>query len=246
MSEKQNKSILAEKLSGLKLDYEAYGHMPMRLEVLAIVPPKDKAPDGLVKQYDKITYIKQHLQKVNDYIKSGTKKPINIWDAETKAGLSTRVLSELKGHNNETGGISMYFYNLQNLYDIEEALYDKMESECELPADSKKQILALRAERLEKRKTRSAERKILVKDLKKDGKGYLYVEVEKEPEAVEKEKKKKEEEERLAADGAIKEEVKKETEKIKKTTSKVGVYVAGTVIFVTLVAAVWAASKEES
>ena len=242
MSEKQNKSILAEKLSGLKLDYDAYGHMPMRLEVLAIVPPKDKAPDGLVKQYDKINYIKQHLSKVDDYIKSGTKKPINIWDAETKAGLSTKVLSELKGHNNETGGISMYFYNLQNLYDIEEALYDKMESECELPADSKKQILALRGERGEKRKTRSAERKILVKDLKKDGKGYLYVEVEKEPDA----EKKKEEEEKLAAEGAIKDEVKKETEKIKKTTSKVGVYVAGTVIFVTLVAAVWAATKEES
>lgn len=242
MSEKQNKSILAEKLSGLKLDYDAYGHMPMRLEVLAIVPPKDKAPDGLVKQYDKINYIKQHLSKVDDYIKSGTKKPINIWDAETKAGLSTKVLSELKGHNNETGGISMYFYNLQNLYDIEEALYDKMESECVLPEDSKKQILALRGERGEKRKTRSAERKILVKDLKKDGKGYLYVEVEKEPDA----EKKKEEEEKLAAEGAIKDEVKKETEKIKKTTSKVGVYVAGTVIFVTIVAAVWAATKEES
>lgn len=243
MSEKQNKSILAEKLSGLKLDYSAYGQMPIRLDVLAIVPPKDKPAEGLINQYDKINYIKRHLQKVDDYLKSGSKLPINLWDAETKAGISTKVLSELKGHNNETGGISMYFYNLQNALDIEEALYDKMESECELPGDTKKQIIALREERGEKRKTRTALRKILVKDLKKDGKGYLYIEVEKEPDPEE--KKKKEDEEKLAAEGKVQEEVKKETEKIKKTTSKVGVYVAGTVIFVTIVAAVWAATKEE-
>ena len=39
---------------------------------------------------------------------------------------------------------------------------------------------------------------------------------------------------------------RKKEKQTKKTTSKVGVYVAGTVIFVTLVAAVWAATKEES
>jgi len=243
MSKETKNNILAEKLKDLKLDYSAYGRLPMQLDVLAITVPDDKPKDSLTKQLDKLRYIRQHLQKIDDYIKSETKDPINVWDSKNGGGLSTKVLSELKGHNNETGGVSAYFYNLQVIYDEQEALYDSMESQSKAPADAEKMLLTLRNERGEKRKTRAVERKIMVKDLKKDGKGYLYIETESGPS-----KEDKEAEEKKSADGEkAKEEeiVNKETEIIKKSTKKVGIYVAGFMVFVTLVAVTVAAMREE-
>lgn len=242
MAEKIKNNILSDKLKELKLDYSTYGSLPQRLDVLAIIVPDGKPQSGLVNQLDKLFYIRKHLQKVDDYIKSGTKDPINIWDANTKAGLSTKVLSELKGHNNETGGISKYFYNLQKLYDDQEAIYDKMESECRVPEDTKSVIEKLRSERGEKRKTRSDLRKILVKDLKKDGKGFLYIEVEKEP-GVEDLKKQDQNNASGKEDDAV--EIKNETEKIKKSTKKIGIYFAGFTVVLTLVAVAIAATNKE-
>src|SRR5574343_581401 len=101
MAKETKNNILAEKLKDLKLDYSAYGKLPMQLDVLAIVVPDDKPKDSLIKQIEKLRYIRQHLQKIDDYIKSGSQDPLNLWDSKNGGGLSTKVLSELKGHNNE-------------------------------------------------------------------------------------------------------------------------------------------------
>lgn len=246
MAETKNNNVLADKLAGLKLDFEDYGQLPMRFDVQALSAPEGKKIEAVLAQFDKLLYIQKHLNKIDEYIKSKSKEPINEWDAKNKAGLSTQVLSKLKGFNNDDGGISMYFHDLQKIYDDEEAMYDKMESQCKITDGTNKMFEDLRSERVEKRKTRASERKILVKDLKKDGKGFLFVEVEDAPVDNKKETV-------LSATGEkegikkdkVSEEIKEEAEKIKKTTKNVGVYIAGFIITLTVVIAVASASGEK-
>ncbi len=231
MSETVKNNVFADKLKDLKLDYSAYGKLPMRLDVIVIEVPKEKPEGALIAQFDKLTYMRQHLQKIDGYIKMKTDETIGEWDARLKAGLSTYVLKELRNYNNETGGISAYFHDLQKKYNEEEAKYDKMESQCKAPEDIEKAVSDLRTDRAEKRKTRAEELKVLVKDLKKDGKGYLFVAVEDAPTAD------KKEETVLAADGKTETKiVEKEVDEIKKSTKKVGVVFAGITIFLTIVA----------
>ena len=244
MAEKKSNNVLAEKLAGLKLDYSEYGQLPLKLDIQALNAPEGKKIDSVVAQYDKLIYIRNHLKKIDEYIKLKTNEPINDWNAKSGKTLSTNVLSKLKGHNNDTGGISAYFHDLQSIYDQEEAMYDKMEAQCTISDGTKKMFDDLRREREEKRKTRSAERKILVKDLKKDGKGFLFVAVEEAP-AVE-DKKEDVKEDVKAADGEkIAEKIQSETEEIKKTTKKMGVYIAGFIITLTVVIAVASATGEK-
>ncbi len=243
MAEVKN-NVFADKLAGLKLDYEYYGRLPMRMDVQALVAPDGKNTADVVSQFDKLQYIREHLKKIDDYIKAKTNVPINEWSAKNNKNLSTKVLSKLKGHTNETGGISKYFHDLQTIYDSEEALYDKMEADCKSDEASNKMFYGMRADRDEKRKTRSAERKLLVKDLKKDGKGFLFVEVEEAPVAKE-EVKKEEKENEHAADGDSKEKIEKEVDKIQKTTKNVGIYIAGFTILLTAVIVVASATKEK-
>lgn len=245
-NDKPNKSVLADKLAGLKLDFEDYGEFPNRMDVQALVAPNGKSTNDVLQQYDKLAYIQKHLNKIDEYIKSKTQEPINDWDARTKAGLSTKVLSKLKGFNNKDGGISMYFHDLQTIYDGEEAMYDSMEAQCESDVDSKNMFESLRNDRLVKRKTRSDERKLLVKDLKKDGKGFLFVEVENAP--VKDEAKEESAKENKPADGekeVIDEKVKEETDKIQKNSKRIGVYIAGFTIAVTVVIAIASAVSEK-
>ena len=248
MADPKNNNVLADKLAGLKLDYEDYGQLPMRFDVQALTAPEGKKIEAVIAQFDKLIYIRNHLKKIDEYIKGKIHEPINEWDAKVKAGLSTKVLSKLKGFNNKDGGISMYFHDLQTIYDQEEAIYDKMESQCKITDGTNKTFEDLRREREEKRKTRSAERKKLVKDLKKDGKGFLFVEVEDAPVADEKEavlSANGEKEEVKPKIDKVAEEIKEEAEKIKKTTKNVGVYIAGFIITLTVVIAVASATSDK-
>lgn len=242
MADSKN-NVLADKLAGLKLDYEDYGQLPIRLDVLAFTPPNGKSIEPIVAQFDKLLYIRNHLKKIDEYIKANTKVPINEWNATHGKALSTTVLSKLKGHNNETGGISAYFHDLQAIYDSEEATYDSMEAQCKITDGTKGSIDDLRGGRMEKRKTRGDERKILVKDLKKDGRGFLFVEVE---EAPAKDDKKDEEKKEVSADGNKDgAKIQEEVEDIKKDTKKIGIYVAGFIVTLTVVIAIASASGEK-
>lgn len=247
MAENKPNTAFADKLSGLKLDYEAYGQLPSRNDVLVLDVPEGKDPDALVKKLDQLLYIGSHLRKINDYIESGTKEPINEWDGRTVAGLSTKVLSDLKGHNNETGGISAYFYNLQNKYDEYEAVFDEMEAACIVPEDIRELIPRLRAGRGDKRKTRRELRKVMVKGLKKDDKGYLYIETEEPPVETKTETK--------GTDASPETEPKKDASDkkegiegvaLKKKISSKTVTVAGIAILLTVVIAVAVTSKNET
>ena len=151
MAEVKN-NALADKLASLKLDYSDYGQLPMRLDVQALNSPEGKKIEDVIAQFDKLLYIRNHLKKIDEYIKSKSKEPINEWDAKTKAGLSTKVLSKLKGFNNDDGGISAYFHDLQTIYDGEESIYDKMESQFKITDGTAKMFNDLRTEREEKRK----------------------------------------------------------------------------------------------
>lgn len=249
MAEKKSNSVLADKLAGLKLDFSEYGQLPLRLDVQAMKAPEGKIIDAILAQYDKLHYIQNHLKKIDEYIKSGSKEPINEWNATHGKTLSTAVLSKLKGHNNETGGISAYFHDLQTIYDQEETIYDKMESQCIITDGTKAVTDAMRNERDEKRKTRSGKRRILVRDLKKDGKGFLFVAVEDTPSADENKEHKQEDkkEEVHSANGGdkVSDTIKEETLEIKKTTNKIGIYVAGFIITLTVVIAVASATGDK-
>lgn len=224
-------NVFAEKLSGLTLDFKSYGKLPMRDDVYLIEQPdpEDNKKKTLLKQSEKLISLRKHLDTIDKYIRLNKGEAIDDWLLENKLSLSDFVLKKLKGHNNNTGGISAYFYNLQNFYDEQEAIYDKMESVSEIPADFKNALDILREERGEKRKTRSEERRLLVKDMKKDGKGYLEIEIEEEP-TVE-ESVSKEESEKLKNGGE--KTITEQTEKIKKTTKNIPIWIAGTIIFVT-------------
>lgn len=236
---KESNGIFAEKLKGIKLNFKTYGDLPIGEDVVLISPidGNEGYSKALYKQWEKLIYIQRSLGVLNKYIQNNDGEKFGEWLKANQLTTSDEVYKKLHGHNNETGGISAYFFNLQTFYDEQEALYDNMEASGKAPEDFKTAILKLREERGDKRKTRGEERKIVVKDMKKDGKGYLYVELEEPPVAEEKKSNSE-----VKAEKAITEEVSK----IKKSTKNLGIYVAGSLIFVAIVVAVVNSSGEKS
>ena len=159
-------------LKNVKFDYSQYGKLPFRDDMLLI------QVDGIEKQWNKLRYLRKHLNIVNKYIQNNKGEKLNDWLAKNNETLSDIVLREIGEHTNETGGIAGYFLNLQNYYDMEEEKYDSIEKNAFCLDDVKENIEALRKEREEKRKTRKEVRKLQLRDLKKDGKGYLLVTVD--------------------------------------------------------------------
>ena len=241
-------TIIGDKLKDLKLDYSAYTNLPSYADIILVKQnnEEDNKKQLLIEKWRKVNYIRKHLKIVNDYIDNNKGETVNDWCAKNGHGLADHVKKEIGEFNNETGGISSYFYQLQNFHDLEETEYDKMEADSTAPPEIKKAIDGLRDERGKKRTTRTGLRKKLVKDLKKDGKGYLVMEIEKEP-AVQEE---------FAADGTSETKVVSDKDKKTETTtekkepvanvegekvkSKIGakiVCVAGFAIFITVVIA---------
>lgn len=216
---------LKTQLGSLTLDFSAYGKLPIREDVLLA-----ESGDGpLMKQWEKLQYIRKNLSILNRYVVSNKGEKIAVWLKDNKEGMSPVVLEKIGAHNDETGGISAYFFNLQNFYDEQEALYDSMEAKDKFPDDVKKIAYDLRRGRAEKRVARRVIRKGKMKDLVADNKGYLKYEIE-EPTVV-------------AVDGGEKapavvvptEEEKKVGEAIVKSKKKIMIWIAGTLIAVTAI-----------
>lgn len=171
------KNNIGEILKNNRMNFATYGGLPIREDVLVFVPETKEMREAraMVKLYEKLEYMRRHLQIVDKYIRRNKGESMREWLKANNRGLSKKVLDEIGDHNNKTGGISAYFFNLQNYYDGEEAAYDAMEARAKIPAEIEVAIANLRKEREEKRKNRRATRKILTKKLKADGKGYIEV-----------------------------------------------------------------------
>ena len=216
------------KLKSEKLDVSDYANLPLKEDVLAIEEPveEDRKKKVLYAQWKKLNIIRKNLKILDGYIQNNKGESLVDWLNANNVHIHDIIFKKVGKFNNDTGGISVYFLNLQNLYNDQEALYDKYEAESKVPQEDKKKVDDLREARGEKRKIRREFRKVLLKDLKKDNKGFLQVEVEEEPVA---EVKKEEPELELAAnstngDG---EKVVKEIEKVKNNTGKIIVTIVG-------------------
>ena len=166
------KNQIADKLKGAKLDFAAYGTLPIRGDVLLFVLPskEDQEKRTLLNQWEKLKYLRNHLTSIDKYIRSNKGETVNEWNKVNPGGLSQKVLDKIGAHNNKTAGISSYFFNLQNYYDESEALYDAMESKANVLAEDIAIVEGMRKLRGDKRTNRRAMRKIIVKGMKADGK----------------------------------------------------------------------------
>ena len=171
---------LFEQLKDVKLDYSAYGALPILEDVVLIAPqkPEDVKLRTVFKQWEKLNYLRKHLRILDGYIRFNKGLVLKDWLAIKKCDLSNHVVEKIGDHNNDTGGISAYFFNLQNYYDEQEHHYDNMEALSTVPPDIKRHIDALRVARRGKRKMRGEMRRLQMRDLKKSDKGYLVIEVE--------------------------------------------------------------------
>lgn len=252
------KNALAEKLKEVKIDYSAYGTLPIREDAYLIQPAseEDKKNKTLFKQWEKLNYIRKNLKILDRYIKTSGSEKLTDWLKKNNVGMSTVVLEKIGSHTNETGGISAYFFNLQKFYDEQEIIYDIKEALAHVPADFSGAIDAMRKEREEKRNGRGKTRKLFIRDMKLDGKGYLNIPEEMPTrEELSAGKGLSAVKDLASTDGLIlsadgsqaAEEVKKTTaplenkngadkakigEELKKKNKKIGIYVAGTVIFI--------------
>ena len=227
------KPNLSDQLREIKLDNQEYGHLPRREIVYHSGVEEAKEWQ---KQWAKLLLIRRNLKIVNRYIETNRGETINQWAHNNNdRGISHIVLKAIGDHNNETGGISAYFLNLQEFYDCQEKKYDEIEVKVEfgMPENIKRILKKFRQERIKYQKERAKLRKLKLKDLKKEGKGFLMVEAE-EPEA------KKEPPVEVTVEGAREETGKAVT----KTNKKIGIWIAGTLITITLVSVVAALNKK--
>lgn len=234
--------MIAEQLKGLNLNFKSYGQLPIREDVLVIQHPDAEIAKkkGVLKQWEKLKYLREHLQTIDRYLKKNKGETIREWIKANNEGLSKMVLDKIGDHNDSTGGISVYFLNLQNHYDEAEEYYDKIEKESKLPKDLVVVIPELRKEREKKRGARRKERKIRLKDIKTNGKGYLVVQV---PEAPENNAEASDTEPEQIQKTA---EAKNKIEEATKSASNIGIWIAGITITVAVVAVAAAAmSKTE-
>lgn len=224
------KPNLADQLKDLKLDFSSYARLPIREDVLIFENGDTKT---VLKQWEKLNYLRKHLQTIDRYIQNNKSEILNDWLKANNTNLSQHVLDKIGSHNNATGGISAYFYNLQNFYDQEEQVYDGMEAGYKMPVDLVKPVLDMRLSRKEKRENRRSVRKIKVKDMKADGKGYLTVVVE-EPMKM------------AAADGAgqPKADTAAVENVLKSAKSNMAIWIGGGLIAITVIA-IYANSKSE-
>jgi hypothetical protein len=166
---------MMEQLKNIKLDFQTYGNLPIREDVVILKKKTGEANKEISDQWEKLGYLRKNLVVLDRYINDNSGLILKDWLAINNISISTEVIKTCGNHNDSTGGISAYFLNLENFYNEQEGIYDNMESNSLIPEDIKKAFDKLREERLDKRKNRSAVRKIKLKDLKSDDKGYLTV-----------------------------------------------------------------------
>jgi len=249
------KPTLAEQLRGIKLDYQEYGRLPIHEDVLVFGVKKNE--DGkivsdreLLRQWKKLNLLRKNLKILNSYIqqnKDNKGETLNGWVARTgNRGISHLILKQIGDHTNETGGISAFFLNLQNFYDLQEEKYDALEMASQVSGDMEKSVLAMRDARQAKRRTRKKARKLKFKEMNTDGKGYLLIAAE-EPtiEAPEAKKEPQGKSEPDKKDGGGESPKNDAADKaMKKVKRNMQILVAGTIITVAVVATVAALTKK--
>lgn len=201
---------MIEQLKNIKLDFETYGNLPIREDVIILRNKAGEINKDIFHQWEKLTYLRKNLVVLDRYINDNSGLILKDWLAINNISISNEVIKTCGNHSDTTGGISAYFLNLEHFYNEQEAIYDSFEENSIIPEDIKKAFNKIREERIEKRKNRSAVRKIKLKDLKADNKGYLSVDFPEEEIVAEKE---------FAANGET--EVKQDPEKIVKEASQV-------------------------
>ena len=207
---------LADLLKDVKIDFTSdYGRLPIGEDVIIFSPN-----EMVMKQWEKLHYLQKHLRVIDKYIQHNKGETLNEALLAHNIGLSKKVTDQIGNRNNETGGISMYFLILQNFFDIEEEKYDKIEGGVSIPGDIQNIVVDMRKERESKRQMRRKVRKLKMRDMKADGKGYFYVEAE-DPKVEEKKVEEKKAEEK---------EVAPVVEAIKKSNKKILVWIAGATI----------------
>lgn len=169
------KPSIKEQLSTLNFNFGAYGPMPIADDVLLF------KNQPIFKKYQDLYYIRQNLKTLNDYLKQNKGETLNDWLKQYNQTLSVNITGQVGKYNNNHGGISGLFYNLQNMYDIEEANYDAMESQLSVGDISVRNDLnKMLGQRVAKRRNRSTMRKKLVNNLKTNNLGYIVVDIESE------------------------------------------------------------------
>lgn len=225
---------LAEQLKGASLNFNDYGRLPMREDMLLFGKTEGQPP--VIKQWDKLRLIRKNLFVLSKYLQKNNGETVSDWIHNNRESLSDNAIAKIGNYNDETGGISAYFFNLQNFYDQQEQDYDATESKSIAPPDAKEAINKMRLTRTEKRKVRGVLRKEKLKNLKSDGKGFLVVEMDEPPTPA---PVKNADGEKPIAENPKPVIEKKPTdaavEEIYKTRRKIGIALAGTVIFITAV-----------
>jgi len=227
---------LKEALAGANLDFSTYANLPVREDVLLIRELNNN--DEILKRWEKLNYLRKNLHTLDRYIKTNKGEVLKDWLAAEKAGMSQPVMEKIGGHNNETGGISAYFLDLQNFFNEEEALYDALEEKMKLTPDFAPGVKRMRLEREEKRKNRVVTRKKQLKDLKTDNKGYLVLELEEEGPHH------KAEGPSPQKQTATKEQVD-EVVALKSSKGKIGIWIAGVTLAVAVVYVATKTNKQE-
>ncbi len=167
------KPDLKTQLQDIKLSPSDYGRLPIREDAMLIEPKE------IMKRVEKLNLIRKNLRIIDKYINGNKGESLMEWLVAHKDNGAIRDFQQILGvigqYNNDTGGISAYFFNLQHFYDEEEQKYDDAEAKSSMPADVKKEITPLRDERISKRKDRRVVRKKKLSEMKINGDGYIEV-----------------------------------------------------------------------
>ncbi|KKS77127.1 MAG: hypothetical protein UV51_C0010G0032 [Candidatus Woesebacteria bacterium GW2011_GWC1_42_9] len=231
------KASFADQLKGQTFNFAEYGYLPIREDVILFKEKDAWVP--IIKLWEKLNYVRNHLRLINDYINKNKGETVDEWLRANGKTMSDLVRKEIGSHNNSTGGISAYFYNLQHFFDAEEEKYDASEGKAEIPESIRSANETMRRQRGEKRAARRKIRKEKLKDLKRDGKGFLLVDLGTPVSNVDAEIKKVAD--KVAGVPGIPTDM---AEKINKSTKGIGIVIAGTVIFVGVVSLILANQKK--
>lgn len=225
---------LGEQLSEIKLDKRVFGKLPLREGMVEI----DRvAPDfKLYDHWKNLNYLRKHLYIIDKYLQGNKGETLNGWLMNTGQFLSTKVVEAIGGFNNNKKGITLYFLNLQQIYDEKEKQYDTAEAAClnsvQMPHEIRDEFRMYNDERTQKRDERKSFRNFHFKHLRKNKEGFFELsvpEVEINPSDKMVNNKQVIEETKINYNAGG-EEAKAVIEKSKE--SHIGIYIAGAVIFI--------------
>ena len=176
------KQDLKTQLSDIKLDYNNYGHLPARADIVVISNSQEGDNGSIVlKQWETLNYLRTQIKALDEYLQTNKGEIFSDWICSNKVNFNETATKKIGGYNNSTGGILAYFLNLQKLYNEEEEKYDLLEIDSTIPEYFKGEAINMQEQRLVKREGRRKTSKVQFRDMKKDKKGYFYVKLD-EPE----------------------------------------------------------------